>query len=909
MSSRDPFAEAERILRKHSKKREERSREIQEWREKYRKLGPIEFSKILPNFPDSPPHPEIGCKPEKIILSSEQEEFLSDLWLGKTKLGLIVAARGAGKTAVLAVWNCWRITCFDYYTITCMGGSQGQSDLIQGYIDYWRDTVPEIRYCIPKSTKGGKQTPRCVSRYGSMISFSPCSTTAARGPHVNEVQIDEACVPPDTEIITNNDFLKINENISKVLTHEGKYKTIEGYFKRKYNGRLIHIQPYFNNIGVSLTPNHPILIIQRKEKYKWKNRVYPEPLYRVLKRKPEWISSDKLKENDILVFPIPPRKIENIDISNEKLKLIGYYISEGSTGDHQIYYSNKDESFINDVIYCAEKEFGKKLGENKYGKGANSVSITTLKDGTKNVYFSHEKFREWLLKNCGKGSKNKQIPHDFMRLPDKKMKVLLDAILRGDGYEDKEKIQLHVSSRKLVQQFWLIYLWKNILTAIKKHPSGYYSWILWKKKSSRNYGKIINNFIYVPIYKIKKIKYSGYVHNLKVKTIPSYTVPYISLHNCSAEEKSKEGAKAVDAAWWQIVGKGGDTILLMSSTAHYLFGKFYEYLTEPKKYGFTVYHWSIAKHISGKSAELTYTDAKPENWIPTVWWITNEKLKDLRRAKSNEEWLCEALGGISMASGAIFNFKDLDFSICSLCEECEPYKWGKCKLVKALNLGDEINPTKFVIDRRAGYDYGAKAPNALTIVGRKGKFVLILFNDELKGARDEEILEWINNNCKEWKCYTICPDPSAAGFLLSQKLEDEGYAVYLLDESGKTERLFNIKKFIERHLFIIPKAYWCLTKSLKKASYDDKGNVRKIDDHSLDTLCYACVDWIAEEENISEGEFWKTLLGGEAVTKEEEVVEDIDIIGTDVWKGEKTRPKIVKRSEEDEEIRKKFLVD
>lgn len=518
------YEKIERLRRRKSGKKRERDKEIEAWRKKYREAGPVEFSKILPSFPDTPIHPELGRRPEFIMLSPDQAEFLVDLWKGIAKLALVVAGRGAGKTAALAVWNCWRLTCFDYYTITCMGGSQEQSTIIQSYIDFWRDTVPEVRYCIPRSTKGGKTSPRCFGKQGSLVRFPPCSSTAARGPHVNEVQIDEAC---------------------------------------------------------------------------------------------------------------------------------------------------------------------------------------------------------------------------------------------------------------------------------------------------------------------------------------------------AAEAKSKDGVKAVDAAWWQIIGKGEDTILIMLSTAHYVFGKFYDYLTEPKKYGFRVYRWAIAKHISGKKPEATYKDRNPNNWVPAVWWVTQDKIITLRKAKSDEEWLCEALGGISLASGAVFNHEDLGLAFCDICPECDPYKWDTCELVRKLKLGTEINPTKYIIDRKAGYDYGAKAPNALTIAGKKGNMIFILLNEELKGVRDEEIIDWLDTNLREWRCYTINPDPSAAGYIISQKLEDKGFTVNLLDEGGKTERIFNVKKFMERHLFVIPKAYWNLTRSLKKAAYDDKGKVRKTDDHSFDTLCYACVDWIAE--GSSPDEFFKLILGEKAV--------------------------------------------
>jgi len=334
---------------------------------------------------------------------------------------------------------------------------------------------------------------------------------------------------------------------------------------------------------------------------------------------------------------------------------------------------------------------------------------------------------------------------------------------------------------------------------------------------------------------------------------------------CTAEDKSEEGAKAVDAAWWQTTGKR-DTMMVMSSTTDYIHGKFMEILQEPEKWGFKRFVWSIVKHKSGEPVEKKYKDKNPDNWIPNYWWITKDDIERLRK-KSDEEWLCEALGRPSMASGAVFSQKDLELIFCELCkEECEPYKRGKCHLVDRLKLGDDENPTKFIIDRRAGYDYGDKAPNALVIGGMKGDFVFVLWAGELKGTTTKELLDWIDLNCKDYGVNVVIPDPSVGGRVLSNALEELGYAVYLLGntEGDKMERLWNVRTWVERHRIIIPKAFWNLTRSLKKLAWGKKGSerqgkLRKVDDHSYDALSYLMNDW-----QIGEGaafELWDMLVG------------------------------------------------
>lgn len=344
---------------------------------------------------------------------------------------------------------------------------------------------------------------------------------------------------------------------------------------------------------------------------------------------------------------------------------------------------------------------------------------------------------------------------------------------------------------------------------------------------------------------------------------PSARGPHVNMlildEVCTAEDKSEEGAKSVDAAWWQTTGKR-DTMMVMSSTTDYVHGRFAEILQEPEEWGFKRYIWSSMKHKSGEPVEKMYKDKNPDNWLPNYWWITRKEIEKLRK-KSDEEWLCEALGRPSMASGAVFAQRNLKVVLCDVCDECEPYKWGKCPLVEALKLGDEKNPTKFVIDRRAGYDYGDKAPNALVIGGVKGDFIIILWADELKGITTRDLLDWISSHCKEYGVNIIMPDPSVSGAIVSRALEEMGFAVYILaqSEKDKMERLWNVRNWVERHKIIIPKAFWNLTRSMKKLAFDKESKLRKVDDHSYDALSYLMNDWKSGEGDAFE--LWEMLLG------------------------------------------------
>lgn len=303
---------------------------------------------------------------------------------------------------------------------------------------------------------------------------------------------------------------------------------------------------------------------------------------------------------------------------------------------------------------------------------------------------------------------------------------------------------------------------------------------------------------------------------------------------CAAESKGIEGIEAIEAIDWQVTGRK-DTYVFMTSTSHYLLGKFYQIYRKPEKYGFKRYIWSIAKHISGKPVHLMYKDRAPEHWLPAVWWITKEDIYKLRKRKSNEEWLCWALGRASLASGALFNDKNLNICICPLCpaDDCQPYNWKHCKLVKKYGLGTQDDPIKFVKDRKSALDYGDPAPCAFGIGGIKGKFIFILYADEMKGINTTELVSWIERELQRKNVHTFNIPDSIGGKHIAEILDDKGYAINYLSEVEKEERVQNVKSIVEKRAIIIPPAFWHLCESLRGMHRDKRGRIVKHNDHCL----------------------------------------------------------------------------
>jgi len=334
-----------------------------------------------------------------------------------------------------------------------------------------------------------------------------------------------------------------------------------------------------------------------------------------------------------------------------------------------------------------------------------------------------------------------------------------------------------------------------------------------------------------------------------------------------AAGEERGGERFIKAAVWQ-VSTSPNIRIIRSSTAHFIHGDFLRVWRNAEKLGYKRYRWSIARHKSGKPIDKVYTDKNPENWVSNVPWIPDENIRLLRSTRSDEEWLVEALGGISVGTGLVFNPWDLKLCICDRCEECRPYEEGYCPLVQYyMQLAGE-NPKNIptsvtealtrVGDRVCGVDWGRVAPTAIVILGKFKEFVFVLFAEELVGASDQYKINRIDELCKKWSVPIIRPDPRE--WSLNNQLLNRGYAVHELfgfkGGQEKIDYLYAMKRFIERHALIIPKAYEKLVESLKGLTYDKQGKIRKANDHSYDACSYAISYY---SEMMEQEEFWEEI--------------------------------------------------
>ena len=380
------------------------------------------------------------------------------------------------------------------------------------------------------------------------------------------------CLGEDEILHTNSDIKKINKFIvnDKVITSSGSYSTVGKILSRNHNGYLLAIK---NRLGTTLlTPEHLVLAKKvpiHKDKFK---RV------RGKKELPwGWFHAGALEPRDIILYPMfkEVRNLEyiNLDIVKRKfdyrskkipssiplteafLRLCGYYLSEGSVGD------KTTNRFVSFTFNLNERDLVKDVATTVKKLWNLNVSVRELKKrNTVHLTINNTFLARFFKKHFNKGAENKKIPDFLMNLPIDKQKDLIYGLWKGDGYVNLNipRAGYTTISYKLASQIKLLLLRQKILPSLYtekeklvkgvNHKTSYRLYV-GDRESLKNLFKILkvsynfksfarrkvwmdDDFAYLPITDIKKIKHNGKIYNLEVPDQHSFTTNSLCLHNC-----------------------------------------------------------------------------------------------------------------------------------------------------------------------------------------------------------------------------------------------------------------------------------------------------------------------------------------------------------------------------------------
>lgn len=479
-----------------------------------------------------------------------------------------------------------------------------------------------------------------------------------------------------------------------VISGKGQIKKVLATHERDYGGDVVAVRLSKLTEPVTLTADHMVLTVGGSPTYSKRYKYLSKRLhfYRKYSREKrltkiwhyfpiEEVAAGELRKGMTLLYPIDTtvRDVEAIDLRqyitkkwpphgtkpfvppfeiqvNEYfLKLLGYYIAEGSNHRAYIRFSlgNHEEAFANEIVSLIRKIFGLNASVHKRGNsGKTGIEVACCNSILANVFENL----------CGKHAENKHIPFVFQQLPRVKQRILLESIFKGDGHESIQNKSVHVSrwisttSKVLAEQLRDILLRLGYFPAVyiddeKKDKLGVHHkrayrlyWMVDQKLSKFRHiyeNEEGNKFWLLPISSVKKRRFKGKVYNLTVEGDHSYVANTFAVANCGKAGdaysflEEYEGMEFPEALSY-LANKAGVKLKPFRPSRDY---QRKEKLWEINHYASEFYHFILGSHKAGskglrylkergihkRSIEAFKLGFAPDSWDSLTRYLTGKK--------------------------------------------------------------------------------------------------------------------------------------------------------------------------------------------------------------------------------------------------------------------------------------------
>ena len=394
------------------------------------------------------------------------------------------------------------------------------------------------------------------------------------------------CLPSGEQVVTRDGPRPIEAvgEGEEVLTHDGSLRKVLWTTTHHYRGEVVEVHPT-GFAPFRLTPNHPVWAFSRPSRRKGGRDKRPHILS-VLKdgREPKWVNAGELSAGWVLAYPVLREKEDRaaltaeglgvIPVDDDLMTLCGYYLAEGTL-------SGKGGKPYQQFFYFHERQdaYVERLCSILTGLGIRP-SIRRRRHTAEVIAHSLALGRllEGLL---GRGSQAKCLPDWMVRLPQDKQRALIRALWEGDGYVGRVRgywrATYSTSSWVLAVQVHQILLRLRIAAFLhhRDQPDRKRNWVVsvTSKEAlaplgyilglraapapahSRN-GQVVldDRALYVGVRAVRRIPYSGHVHNLEVEGTHSFSLPGASLHNCEVNGPGEARAADIGVAGGKGIG-------------------------------------------------------------------------------------------------------------------------------------------------------------------------------------------------------------------------------------------------------------------------------------------------------------------------------------------------------------------
>lgn len=389
----------------------------------------------------------------------------------------------------------------------------------------------------------------------------------------NSVDISMGCLQPDALVLMSDFSVKRIEDVKVgdfVINRLGNPTKVTELHRRPYNEPLYKVS-IKSQKPVFATGNHPYLCLKKNHV---KGKIYSnkyldpkcfKPLNEIDVSKAKWLRADCLTPGDYILTPIDKFENKPEYLTESYARLLGYYLAEGCL--YKDKYGNKkgiilsvgkSDQVVTDIV-TLNKSIGFKNSPS-FSKHSKSIKALTISIHDKDV-------ANFCFGNAGSYAKEKRLSDEVLHWPIEYQKHLIGAFISGDGFIDKAKqsIGLSTSNEQLAGQLQHILARIGILSNIFKlnHrpskksvvriPTTEYVVFIGKEYKNKLVGysdkikpvnKVINKsgyrrllpsgYIVSPIVSIEKELevYNDIVYNFEVAEAESYVVNGAIVHNC-----------------------------------------------------------------------------------------------------------------------------------------------------------------------------------------------------------------------------------------------------------------------------------------------------------------------------------------------------------------------------------------
>lgn len=364
----------------------------------------------------------------------------------------------------------------------------------------------------------------------------------------------EGCLPAGELVSTGDKWVNI-ESVAPgdtVMDSDGNQAIVKSVRVRPFKGDMLTIRPISQANAFQVTPEHPVMAVKRRDvavkrqsRNNWRIEVDSEKLIAAL---PQFVPAGELEIGDFMVFPISKVTSEHPRYTPEIMRLLGYYLAEGSA-----YIHNKlNQPVVSFTFNENEREYideVKTLIHAFTGKNAMEISQAS-RHGIEVRVYSRE-LMDLCINECGKGAAEKRLSKTVMELPVDLQAHLLETYFNGDGsvYTKRKHLMLRAStaSQQLAWQLQELLARQGHYATITIRKGGkdviqgreitrrdqyilYYS-----PDKQQSEVRLANGYFLVPIKEISRTPYDGPVFNFELTTAPNaYVTRGFAVHNCTA---------------------------------------------------------------------------------------------------------------------------------------------------------------------------------------------------------------------------------------------------------------------------------------------------------------------------------------------------------------------------------------